>query len=79
LTLRDGVAATEVAELLRLQPLPHGGDARVSKFDVRGRKEPGTVIEVASPLRQLLGDAPDADLMAQRLAEFVLAVFDRAG
>ena len=79
LTLRDGVAETEVAELLRSQPLPHGGDALVSKIDVRGRKEPGTVIEVATPLRQLLGDASDAESMAQRLAEFVLAVFDRAG
>ena len=79
LTLRDGIVETEVAELLKSQPLPHGGDARVSKIDVRARKEPGTVIEVATPLRQLLGDAPDTESIAQRLAEFVLAVFDRVG
>lgn len=79
LTLKDGVAEGEVADLLNSQPLPHGMDTRVSKVDVRARKEPGTVIEVASPLRRLLGDAPEAESMARRLAEFVLAVFDRVG
>ena len=74
----DGILVRD-AELLKSQPLPHGGDARVSKIDVRARKEPDTVIEVATPLRQLLGDAPDTESIAQRLAEFVLAVFDRVG
>jgi len=79
LTLRAGVDATEVEELLKSQLLPHGEDAHISQRDVRARKEPGLVVEVAVPLRRLLGDAPDAKTMARRLAEFVLAVFDRAG
>lgn len=79
LTLKDGVAGGEVVDALDSQALPHGTDARVAKVDVRGRNEPGTVVEVACPLRQVLGDAREAESMARRLSEFVLAAFDRAG
>ena len=79
LTPNRGVAAEGIERLLAAAELPQRNAVRISRRDVKDRKTPETVVEVAISLKRLLGGEKDHERMARTLAEFTLAVFDAAG
>ena len=71
-TPNRGVTAEEIERLLAATELPQRNAVRISRRDVKDRKTPETVVEVAISLKRLLGDEKDPERMARALAEFTL-------